>query len=164
MKINFIRHGMTAGNFQKRYIGITDEPLCRCGIEQIRAKKYPPCKIVAVSSMKRCVETAKLIYPEVTPIFRHDLRECNFGDFEGKNYKELAKNPDYQRWIDSGGILDFPNGESINGFKRRCGGTISAILENLAVEKKNFYEWSVANGEGYIAEFDGSNLMIIGEI
>ncbi len=184
MKINFIRHGMTAGNLQKRYIGITDEPLCRCGIEQIRAKKYPPCKIVAVSSMKRCVETAKLIYPEVTPIFRHDLCECNFGDFEGKNYKELVKNPDYQRWIDSGGILDFPNGESINGFKRRCvadflelakkvdkdisiivhGGTISAILENLAVEKKNFYEWSVANGEGYIAEFDGSNLMIIGEI
>ncbi len=184
MKINLIRHGMTAGNLKKRYIGITDEPLCNIGIEQIKSRNYPLCRIVAVSPMKRCIETAKLIYPDITPIFRSDLRECDFGDFEGKNYKELAGNIDYQRWIDSGGTLDFPNGESINSFKRRCiadfldlikkfdedisiithGGTISAILENLAVEKRNFYEWNVANGEGYIVEFDGSNLIIIGEI
>lgn len=184
MKINLIRHGMTAGNLKKRYIGRTDEPLCDLGIKQIKAGNYPPCKIAAVSPMKRCIETLNLIYPDVTPILRNDLRECDFGDFEGKNYKELAENADYQRWIDSGGVLDFPNGESIIGFKQRCiadfldlvrsvdedisiithGGTISAILENLAMEKRNFYEWSVANGEGYIVNFNGSNLIITGEI
>ncbi len=184
MKINLIRHGMTAGNLKKRYIGRTDEPLCDLGIEQIKAGNYPPCKIAAVSPMKRCIETLNLIYPDVTPILRNDLRECDFGDFEGKNYKELAENADYQRWIDSGGVLNFPNGESIIGFKQRCiadfldlvrsvdedisiithGGTISAILENLAMEKRNFYEWSVANGEGYIVDFNGSNLIIAGEI
>lgn len=184
MKINLIRHGMTAGNLKKRYIGRTDESLCDLGIEQIKSRNYPLCQIVAVSPMKRCIETAKLIYPDITPIFRNDLRECDFGDFEGMNYKELSNNVDFQRWVDSGDILGFPNGESIDCFKQRCianfldlikkvdddisiithGGTISAILENLAMEKRNFYEWSVANGEGYIVDFDGSNLIITGEI
>jgi alpha-ribazole phosphatase len=35
MKIVLIRHGATAGNIKKRYIGITDEDLCASGIESI---------------------------------------------------------------------------------------------------------------------------------
>ena len=36
----------------------------------------------------------------------------NFGSFEGKTYFDLNGNEDYQRWIDSGGTLPFPGGES----------------------------------------------------
>ena len=33
MQIVFIRHSMTAGNLERRYIGCrTDEPLCEAGI------------------------------------------------------------------------------------------------------------------------------------
>ena len=35
MKIVLIRHGATAGNIEKRYIGTTDEPLCDTGTAQI---------------------------------------------------------------------------------------------------------------------------------
>ena len=35
----FIRHGATAGNLEKRYIGSTDEPLCDIGIAQVEALK-----------------------------------------------------------------------------------------------------------------------------
>ena len=31
MKLQFIRHGKTQGNLEKRYIGSTDEPLCAKG-------------------------------------------------------------------------------------------------------------------------------------
>ena len=50
------------------------------------------------------------------------LKECDFGDFENKNYKELSGNPDYQAWIDSGGALPFPGGEDPEGFRNRCRG------------------------------------------
>ena len=37
--IYIIRHGLTSGNTQARYIGHTDEPLSPEGIEQIKTMK-----------------------------------------------------------------------------------------------------------------------------
>ena len=52
MKIVLIRHGATAGNIEKRYIGITDEDLCASGIEgiynNIKAGYYQEVKAVYV--------------------------------------------------------------------------------------------------------------------
>lgn len=185
MKIIFIRHGKTVGNLEKRYIGTTDESLCDDGIAEIKAINYPDVQQVICSPLKRCTETAELIYPRITPILCDDLRECDFGDFENKNYLELSNNPDYQRWVDSNGKLPFPNGESHEHFKARCvsafeklivnnqnidtafvvhGGTIMAILDKYAVPKGNFYDFQVKNGCGFITEYDGKNLIITGKI
>lgn len=39
MQIVFIRHSMTAGNLERRYIGCrTDEPLCEAGISLAQQK------------------------------------------------------------------------------------------------------------------------------
>lgn len=185
MKIIFIRHGETHGNTEKRYIGKTDEPLCPRGIQLIESRSYPACDIVVTSPMKRCIQTAEIIYPDVKKLICDDLRECDFGDFEGKNYKELNGNTDYQKWIDSGGTLPFPNGESVEDFKNRCtaaftemvstlpcdctaafvvhGGTIMAVLEKYAVPQKDYYDYMTENGGYYLTEYDGKNLKIIGE-
>ena len=85
-----------------RYIGSrTDEPLCREGRELLEGRFYPDVSRIYVSPMKRCVETARLIWPEMSgrmiPV--SDLRECDFGDFENKSYRELNGNPDYQAWM-----------------------------------------------------------------
>ena len=61
-----------------------------------------------------------------------ELRECDFGDFENKSYRELNGNPDYQAWIDSGGTLPFPNGESMEGFKKRCRRGFAQIVREAA--------------------------------
>ena len=106
------------------------------------------------------------------------LAECDFGEFENKNYKELADNPHYQEWIDSNGTLPFPGGESkeacadrnLKGFEEVLeicrneeiteaalvvhGGTIMNIMEAYALPKKAFYEWHVGNGDGYQVELD----------
>lgn len=185
MKIIFIRHGKTVGNLEGRYIGATDESLCEKGITEIKTMNYPDVQQVVCSPLKRCTETAELIYPRVIPIVYGDLRECDFGDFENKNYLELSGNPDYQRWVDSNGKLPFPNGESHVQFKARCisafdrqlvnsrnkdtafvvhGGTIMAILEKYAVPKGSFYDFQVKNGCGFITEFDGKSLIITGKI
>lgn len=177
MKIILIRHGMTPGNKEKRYIGLTDEGLCAEGIDQIsdavQQKRYPKADAVYVSPLKRCRETAEIIYPLSEPISCEALKECDFGEFENKNYLELSGNENYQKWIDSNGSLGFPEGETPEGFKNRCqnayeniisniqdkdaafivhGGTIMAILEKFGEPKKSFYDWQLKNGEGYLCE------------
>lgn len=169
MKIYLIRHGKTAGNLERRYIGVTDEPLCPEGIDELRGRQYPDCELVIASPMKRCVETARLIYPNKELFICDELAECDFGDFEGKNYIELSGNADYQRWVDNGGVSAFPNGESPDDFKARCvcgfdemvrrysergsiafvvhGGTIMAIMERYGEIGSKFYDYQIGNGD-----------------
>lgn len=182
MRAVFIRHGLTAGNLEKRYIGSTDEPLCGEGIARLKMRTYPRCEVLVCSPMKRCLQTAELIFPRQDIITESDLRECGFGDFEGRNYAGLSGNADYQRWIDSGGALPFPNGESPQDFRERCtsaferlvsrygasqslafvvhGGTIMSILEKYAVPRRDYFGWHCENGCGYICEWNGSELHI----
>ncbi len=203
---------MTKGNLEGRYIGCrTDEPLCEEGIRLLKNHSYPAVDRIYASPMKRCVETAQMIWGNVeqTAHIADDhsvrtmeqcnrekqipmtlvpkLRECDFGDFENKNYQELNGNPDYQKWIDSGGKLPFPGGESMEAFKRRCqtgfeelvreitelelqvfsdkeksagsalriavvvhGGTIMAILERFGFPKRDYFDYQVKNGCGYL--------------
>ena len=63
--------------------------------------------------------TAKLIFKE-NFYEVEELRECDFGIFENKNYKELSDCPEYQAWIDSGGTMTFPGGENPEEFRKRC--------------------------------------------
>jgi alpha-ribazole phosphatase len=184
MKINFIRHGKTQLNIEKRYIGKTDEPLISASKDELKKAKYPECDLVYASSMLRCVQTAELIYPNKKINLIDDFREIDFGMFEGHNYAELLDNPLYQKWIDSYGKMDFPDGEGIEHFKTRnvsafkkiiekadCnaisfvvhGGTIMAILEYFE-ETHDYYKWQTANGCGYTCELKNGILQVEKEI
>ena len=173
-----IRHGLTEGNLQKRYVGCrTDESLCPEGIVRLKQHPYPAVQRVYTSPMRRCLETAAVIYPNLSAEIIPDFRECDFGVFEYKNYTELNGREDYQAWIDSGGELPFPGGESRRGFSARSlnafrslpacpknencalivhGGTIMAIMEAMAIPHGNYYDFQVRNGSGYILNDDGS--------
>ena len=176
MKWLLIRHGQTQGNREHRYIGCrTDEPLCPEGIAALQEKSYPPAAKVYVSPLMRCLETASLLYPGVPTEIVEDFRECDFGDWENKNYAELNGSADYQAWIDSEGEIPFPGGESRAEFAARCvrafdelltrnlqedcaiiahGGTIMAIMERYAKPKGNYYDFQARNGNGYILSED----------
>lgn len=178
MKLYLIRHGMTFGNTLGRYIGTTDEPLSPEGRAALGQYSYPICGVLFVSPLKRCRETAQLLYPGKEQHVIRGFAECDFGEFENKNYRELSGNPDYQRWIDSGGTMAFPGGESQESFRRRCaeaflemmeacrkmgadsaacvvhGGTVMSILAEYAVPREDFYHWQIKNGEGYACGAD----------
>lgn len=178
MKWALIRHGLTQGNLERRYTGCrTDEPLCPLGAEALRARAFPPAARVFASPMKRCLETAAILYPGAPVEIIRDFRECDFGAFENKNYAELSRRADYRAWLDSGGELPFPQGESRAEFAARCanafsaltrrglsedcalivhGGTIMAIMERFAVPKGRYYDFQAANGEGYLLSEDGT--------
>ena len=67
---------------------------------------------VFVSPMLRCRQTAEILFPQIPQIEIDPWREMDFGEFEGKNYAQLNGDLRYQAWIDSGGTLAFPGGES----------------------------------------------------
>ncbi len=177
MKIVLIRHLCTPGNEKKQYIGRTDESLSEKAVEAFQRSRnsYPEVQKVIASPMKRCIETARLIYPQADICTEPMLRECDFGLFEGRTYEELKEEPAYTAWLESGGTTAFPGGEAQEEFRARCvegirkwinvlteekaesaafvvhGGTIMAALSRLAEEPHDFYHWQVENGGGYEA-------------
>ncbi len=179
MEIFFIRHGATAGNQQRRYIGRTDEPLCEVGIAQVltlRATMPPPDRLF-VSPMLRARQTAKLLFPGVPAAVINDLREMDFGDFEGRTADELSNDPAYRAWVGTECTAPVPGGEDVAAFKRRCidafaaaiemapdvgrsafvihGGCIMAILEALGHPPRRFYEWHIGNAQVLRGIYDG---------
>lgn len=174
MKIYFIRHGQTEGNMEKRYVGKTDEGLCQQAVEELKKYSVPKVNKIYASSMKRCIETAEILYPNQKIQIVEGFRECDFGEFEYKNYDELKENTAYQKFIDTMGESGFPGGEYIKDFKERCqnafydvikscrqeetaafvihGGTIMSIMEKFANPHQDYYSWQIGNGEGYAAE------------
>jgi alpha-ribazole phosphatase len=169
MQLLFLRHSLTAGNLEHRYIGCrTDEPLCPTGVtlaqQQAAAIQAFAPEQVMVSPMRRCRQTASLLFPSLEQTVFPALAECDFGDFEGKNYQELSGNPAYQRWIDSGGTLPFPNGESPAQFITRCcqavtqlvqnqtaeriavvahGGTMMAVFSACEAHRRSYFDWQI---------------------
>lgn len=185
MIINLIRHGKTAGNTEKRYIGRTDEPLCPDGIAELKKHNYPSCDVVVASPMKRCIQTAEIIYHHNNIVIYDDLRECDFGIFEVKNYRELSGSPEYQKWIDSNGTATFPDGENPFDFRKRCvsafltavekfsnetisfvvhGGTVMSVMERFSIPKRNYYDYQIRNGHGFVVKYANGKITILEEI
>lgn len=128
----FIRHGETASNRRKSYLGWTDEPLSEDGCEMLlrNRKNYPAADLIFTSPMLRCRQTKEILYKDQPYQIIEKWKEMNFGSFEGKTYFDLNGNEDYQRWIDSGGTLPFPDGESRAEFITRCkAGLLDCLME-----------------------------------
>ena len=187
MKIEMylIRHGKTQGNMEKRYVGRTDENLCEEGREEIRnyiqKAMYPDVEAVFTSPLRRCKQTAALIYPEINSQIITGLEETDFGVFEYKNYEELNGDPIYQSWIDSNGTMAVPGAESSESFERRIskgfgkvmlaceeqhigkaaciihGGIIMKLMQLYGEPKQDYYYWQMKNGCGIAAEVEIEN-------
>ena len=139
VKITWIRHGMTRANEEHRYLGKTDEPLSETGIRLLQEKKKEyfssTPEFLYTSPMKRCVQTAELLF-ERNPILIPEWKEMDFGQFEGKNYKELKDNPCYQMWIDSNGTLPFPGGEPREQFIRRSMEGFDWMMSDILIKSE----------------------------
>ena len=178
MRALLIRHGQTPGNAEGRYIGRTDEALSLEGraaavTVAVRMKPELSPRLVYVSPLKRARETASILFPEAAQRVLPDLREMDFGDFEGRNAAELEADPAYRAWVDGWCLAPCPNGEDRASFQRRAvkafvetvrgcedapavfvthGGVIMAVLEALAEPKREFYDYWLPNLGCYAAD------------
>lgn len=175
-RLLFIRHGATAGNLQRRYIGRTDQPLCPEGIAQAKALtalSLAPDRVFC-SPLLRTRQTAQLAFPELEPEIVPGFTETDFGPWEGKTADELADCAAYRDWVDGFCQGPIPGGEDPAAFKARCrqafleivprlpadgcaafvvhGGVIMAILEAFARPRGSFYDFHLSNG-GHLAGY-----------
>ena len=175
MHVYLFRHGQTPGNAENRYLGITDEPLSELGIETARkAGSDPAVEAVLVSPLQRTQMTAAILFPAARQRVCHSFREMDFGDFEGRSYREMENDPDYRYWVEETGCMGpCPHGDATIVFQHRVcaafldeveqalqngqedlylvvhGGVIMSILHRFAQPPAPFYDWPLNNCEGY---------------
>ncbi len=175
--IHLIRHALTKGNLEGRYIGQTDEELSKEGIEQLEKMKtdydYPYPDVVFTSSLKRCKQTSAILYPDKQPIEMRGFDECDFGEFEGHTAEELERYDEFKDWLSGGEDACALNGESNKDFATRVcncfmktvdgliktgtssaaiithGGVIMSILAAFGVPELPMTEWLCPSGCGY---------------
>jgi alpha-ribazole phosphatase len=179
MEVILLRHAETAGNLEKKYIGSTDEPLCREGkMHALRSGVMPYVPLVYCSTAIRAVQTATIRFPHARVILTPGLREMDFGIFEGRSANEMVNDLRYRAWVDGDCYGECPRGEGRIGFTRRTaiafsevigenlwrghryvvivahGGTIMSIMERFARPKRDYYDWHVSPCAGYSVQLD----------
>jgi alpha-ribazole phosphatase len=140
-------------------------------IDMRREIDYPEIERLYSSPLLRAKQSAAVLYPNM-PIYPVDnLKEYDFGDFEGKTAGELELDPRFAQWV--AGKIPTPNGESNSDFvKRLCvglqqivldmlendiehsavimhGGAIMMLLGACGVPQAKPVEWSADSGQGY---------------
>lgn len=172
-----LRHGITAANQQKRYIGWTDVPLNETGhITTLDMKKNLQgltVDRVYTSDLQRCIQTAELLFPNHYKYKHTLLREMNFGEWENKTYDILKHNLRYQQWIQAPFSLGSKEGEDFPSFALRIrqalesilvdsfekhlsrvavvthGGVIRLLLHQLVASECTFFDWKIPYSGGY---------------
>lgn len=130
-----IRHGLTQGNLDGKYIGQTDLSLCPSGSQTIRdlvsQEVYPEVGKVYSSPLARCLETAEIIYPEQKLMIIDEIGEMNFGEFENKTQQQLQDLPEYAQWLRGGADACPPQGEKFGDFTLRCIEGLDVIFSDM---------------------------------
>ncbi len=133
-KLILVRHGETEWSYQKRYCGFTDIELNEKGRQQARRlfKRLSKEKIHKVysSDMKRTVQFAKIVFKDLPVEELLDLREMNFGIFEGLTYQDIMeKYPRvYGEWLGSPLDIIITQGEGLKILARRVRKALRRIL------------------------------------
>ena len=121
-----------------------------------------------------------------------ELREMDFGSFEGRGWWEMEEDPAYRAWVDGGCRGRCPGGEDKAEFSERVnscferileaetdkadtgedlvivahGGTQMALLEKWGVPQREYYRWQRPCGCGWLLDWEpeSKTLHVIREI
>jgi alpha-ribazole phosphatase len=185
-----IRHADPAEEVRGRCYGATDVALSPRGERRARhlavMLRRMPIDAVYTSPSQRAVDTASAFGAahELTPVPLDDLRELDFGSFEGRSYHEIAaEQPElFRTWMLRPTQVRFPGGESYAELRRRAltavsevrrrhpggtfavvshGGVIRAILADaLSLPDEAIFRLDVRYGGVSIVEWSGTTPIV----
>jgi len=134
IKITYFVHGTTIDNKKNLCTGWAGGELSTLGIEQAKElgeivtlptgrQEEQKFDALFCSDLKRAVDSAELGFANKYEIIQDKrLRECNYGDFNQAN----EKNVNYKEHI----TLPFPNGESLEDVEKRIKEFLMYLKEN----------------------------------
>lgn len=180
-KMHLIRTGRTFPGDGKRYVGQSDPPLCAKGLDELEALRreftYPRVEAVFTSPLRRCVQTADMLYPDILTESVDGLMDMNLGSFEGKTFEQLRGDEAFRDWLGDSAEYPPPGGEQLDAFTERViiavngifnrmmtgrmtsvavvthGGVIMTLLAGIGLPKQQLQQWATANGTGYTLLF-----------
>jgi probable phosphoglycerate mutase len=123
-----IRHGETAWTRSGAHTGRTDIPLTgqgrleAAGLARLLAGH--PFALVLTSPMQRAIETCRLSGCAAASQIEPNLREWDYGDYEGITTPQIHQaRPGWSLWADG-----VPNGETVDEVGRRADAVIQRAL------------------------------------
>lgn len=129
--IYLLRHGHTP--LTGTYIGSTNCPLSESGIMQVKrlknSEELNSVTRVIASPLLRCKQTVEILDMAVSTTYEASLQEIDFGRWETKTFAEILKSdPELcSSWLKNPADFTFPDGESIEVFKKRVEQAFNAI-------------------------------------
>lgn len=126
LKVTYFVHGTTVDNAAGKCSGWKQAELTELGRERAtklgELKKDMDFDVIFTSDLVRAIDSAKLAFSNVERVQDERLRECNYGDLDGKD-KSLVVYEDH--------IYEpFPNGESLKNVEKRVDEFIQYLKEN----------------------------------
>lgn len=120
LQIYLVRHGETEWSKTGQHTGRTDVALTPRGREQAELAKDMLRRVsfsrVLSSPLQRAMETAQLSGLGTRVEANEDLREIDYGDYEGRTTKEIRESvPEWTVWTHA-----CPNGESLEDAAARA--------------------------------------------
>jgi broad specificity phosphatase PhoE len=124
-----IRHGETEWSRSGAHTGTTDLPLTDAGRARAEAiGRYLSGRrfaLVLTSPMARARDTCRLAGYGDLAVTDGNLREWDYGDYEGRTTADIRKQrPDWNLWADG-----VPNGESLEQVAQRARAVIERALQ-----------------------------------
>lgn len=175
MLIWLLRHGESEAGSLGRYEGRLDTPLSERGRASLRRAGFSP-ELVYITDKRRTAETAALLFPEAERRVVPELREMDFGAFEGRSWRDMEEDTEYRAWVNGGCSGRCPGGEGRAGFSARVcaafrelvdrarkegretlvivahGGTQMAVLDRWGRPGRDYFAWCAKPGRGYLLD------------
>lgn len=150
-KVILIRHGESELNIKGVYYGVLNPGLTEKGREQAKKTREILKSInynkIYCSDLKRAVHTAEIVnVKELELLIDEELRELNFGIFEGHTYEELLeKYPnELEKSRENWENYNYITGESVTELQKRAVNFINKKV-NLDENTVLVTHWGIIN-------------------
>ena len=180
--LTLVRHGESEANVRHMLSGWMDVDLTEHGrkeLEELRQSvDYPVSEAYYASPLRRCRDTALILFPDADPIISDDFKEIDFRSLEGWILSSKDEIDAYfESWIEDEPYIDEEtmsevmergrnallrvveteegNGRHSATVVMHSGIMRSAIVSLFSLDRTEFLRMSVPNGLGYVLEFYG---------
>ncbi len=139
-KITFLRHAQTDANKDGNFCGSLDLPLNETGKRQAAQAAAllgnTKFDVVLYGRGRRVCETAEAVVAKLRQkpaaiLQAEEIREMDFGIFEGLHYREIAKRypEEWQKYMDDWQIYVFPQGDGVAAYYNTCSRWVDGLID-----------------------------------